>query len=56
MGELSARRWSRRLSGAKVASLSRVLVGLGIRHVGPVAARELAVTFRHYRALADAPA
>jgi len=55
MGELSGSSLVAAISGAKVASLSRVLVGLGIRHVGPVAARELAVTFRHYRALADAP-
>jgi DNA ligase (NAD+) len=30
-------------------------VGLGIRHVGPVAARELARTFLNYSALAQAP-
>jgi DNA ligase (NAD+) len=31
--------------------LSRLLVALGIRHVGPVAARELANAFHSYRAL-----
>ena len=55
MGELSGSSLIAAISGAKVASLSRVLVGLGIRHVGPVAARELAATFQHYRALAEAP-
>ena len=39
---------------AKDAPLSRVLVGLGIRHVGPVAARLLAARFRHVDALAAA--
>jgi DNA ligase (NAD+) len=34
--------------------LSRVLIGLGIRHVGPVAARELALRFGTYDALASA--
>jgi DNA ligase (NAD+) len=32
-----------------------VLVGLGIRHVGPVAARELARRFASYDAMASAP-
>ena len=38
-----------RSSGRKSAPLSRVLVGLGIRHVGPVAARVLARRFRTLR-------
>jgi len=43
------------IGAAKGAPLSRILVGLGIRHVGPVAARELARYFRTYDALAAAP-
>ena len=43
------------ISLAKEMSLSRLLVGLGIRHVGPVAARALAQRFRTYDALAAAP-
>jgi len=43
------------IGAAKGAPLSRILVGLGIRHVGPVAARELARHFRTYDALAAAP-
>ena len=35
--------------------LSRLLVGLGIRHVGPVAARELAAAFSHLRRPGRAP-
>ena len=53
-GELSAGSLVRELDAAKSRPLSRVLVGLGIRHVGPVAARELAARFRHYDAMADA--
>ena len=40
---------------AKVQPLSRLLVALGIRHVGPVAARVLATWFRSYAALVEAP-
>jgi DNA ligase (NAD+) len=54
-GELSARALVAAISGATTAPLSRILVGLGIRHVGPVAARELAARFRTYDALAAAP-
>lgn len=54
-GEVSADALSRGIEGAKSAPLSRVLVGLGIRHVGPVAARELARHFRTYDAIAGAP-
>jgi DNA ligase (NAD+) len=35
--------------------LSRVLIGLGIRHVGPVAAREVTKRLRTYDELAAAP-
>ncbi len=55
LGELSATSLTEAIEGAKSAPLSRVLVGLGIRHVGPVAARELANTFHSYEALAAAP-
>jgi DNA ligase (NAD+) len=55
LGELSATSLVNEIAKAKSAPLSRVLVGLGIRHVGPVAARELAKTFRTYEALALAP-
>ncbi len=54
-GELSATSLVHAITNAKAAPLSRVLVGLGIRHVGPVAARELAAHFRNYVALAQAP-
>lgn len=55
LGELSATSLVNEIDKAKSAPLSRVLVGLGIRHVGPVAARELARTFQTYEALALAP-
>ncbi len=55
LGELSATSLVREIENAKSTPLSRVLVGLGIRHVGPVAARELAMHFRTYAALAGAP-
>ena len=45
----------REIANAKTAPLSRVLVGLGIRHVGPVAARELARRFHSYDAMSAAP-
>ncbi len=45
MGELSARALVEAIEAAKAQPLSRLLVGLGIRHVGPVAARALAWAF-----------
>jgi DNA ligase (NAD+) len=54
LGELSAISLVNAIAEAKSMPLSRVLVGLGIRHVGPVAARELASTFLTYGALAEA--
>jgi DNA ligase (NAD+) len=54
-GELSATSLVRAIDAAKVAPLSRVLVALGVRHVGPVAARVLARHFRTYAALESAP-
>jgi DNA ligase (NAD+) len=53
--EISATALVREIDRAKTAPLSRLLVGLGIRHVGPVAARVLARRFRTYEALAAAP-
>jgi DNA ligase (NAD+) len=55
MGELSANSLVANIQGAKDRPLSKVLVGLGIRHVGPVAARELARAFGDYQSLAEAP-
>jgi DNA ligase (NAD+) len=55
LGELSANALLTAIENAKAMPLSRVLVGLGIRHVGPVAARELAGAFKTYEALASAP-
>jgi DNA ligase (NAD+) len=54
-GELSATSLVRAISDAKTAPLSRVLVALGVRHVGPVAARLLARHFGTYSALESAP-
>jgi DNA ligase (NAD+) len=54
-GELSATSLVRAIGDAKSAPLSRVLVALGIRHVGPVAARLLARHFSNYTALESAP-
>jgi DNA ligase (NAD+) len=54
-GELSATSLVREIANATSMPLSRLLVGLGIRHVGPVAARELATRFHHLAALAAAP-
>lgn len=55
LGELSATSLVNNIAAAKTQPLSRYLVGLGIRHVGPVAARELARQFLTYEALASAP-
>jgi DNA ligase (NAD+) len=54
LGELSATSLVRAIEGAKSMPLSRLLVALGIRHVGPVAARELANAFHSYQALEGA--
>ncbi len=54
-GELSATSLVRAIGDAKSAPLSRVLVALGLRHVGPVAARLLARHFHTYGALESAP-
>ena len=54
-GELSAHQLVDAARAARETPLSRVLVGLGIRHVGPVAARLLAQRFGDVDALAAAP-
>ncbi len=54
-GDLSATALVRQIAASTSAPLSRLLVALGIRHVGPVAARELARRFRTFEALARAP-
>ncbi len=54
LGELSATSLVRAIEGAKAMPLSRLLVGLGIRHVGPVAAHQLANFFGDWTSLADA--
>ena len=54
-GELSATSLVRAIAEAKQSPLSRVLVALGIRHVGPVASRVLARHFRTYASIESAP-
>ncbi len=54
LGEVSAKALVSGIDAARSQPLSRVLVGLGIRHVGPVAARSLALAFEDYDQLADA--
>ena len=54
LGELSANALHAAITSSKTQPLSRVLVGLGIRHVGPVAARELARRFDEIEALMSA--
>ena len=54
LGDLSATSLVGAIQAAKSMPLSRVLVGLGIRHVGPVAARELAAALGNYTALCAA--
>jgi DNA ligase (NAD+) len=51
LGDLSATSLVNAIRGATTMPLSRLLVALGIRHVGPVAARELAGAFHSYQAL-----
>ena len=55
LGAVSAAALVGAIERAKAQPLSRVLVALGIRHVGPVAARALATWFRVYAELAEAP-
>jgi DNA ligase (NAD+) len=45
MGEISATALVEAIQASRTQPLSRVLIGLGIRHVGPVAARSIASAF-----------
>lgn len=45
MGAVSARKLIDALETSKTRGLARVLIGLGVRHVGPAAANDLARTF-----------
>ena len=54
LGDLSATSLVNAIAGAKEMPLSRLLVALGIRHVGPVAARELAHAFHSFDAIVRA--
>ncbi len=54
LGELSATSLVNAIEKAKAMPLNRLLVALGIRHVGPVAARELANAFQTYAKLETA--
>ncbi len=54
MGEISARNLVNGIEQSKQQPLARVLVGLGIRHVGPTAARALAVALGHLDRIAGA--
>lgn len=54
MGEKSAQNLIDALEASKAQPLSRVLFGLGIRHVGKVIAESLASTFRSVDALREA--
>ena len=56
MGELSANSLVSAIAASKDQPLSRLLIGLGIRHVGPVAARGLAGRFRSLNGLRHASA
>jgi DNA ligase (NAD+) len=53
--EISARALVAAIAASREQPLSRLLVGLGIRHVGPVAAREVARAFPSWEALERAP-
>jgi DNA ligase (NAD+) len=55
LGELSAANLLGAIEASKRQPLSRLLVALGIRHVGPTVARALASSFGSLRALMDAP-
>ncbi len=56
MGELSAANLVAAIDASRRQPLSRLLVALGIRHVGPTAARALAASFGDLAALRGAPA
>ncbi|MGZ4798959.1 MAG: NAD-dependent DNA ligase LigA [Acidimicrobiia bacterium] len=54
MGEISARNLVQGIEDSKQRPLARVLVALGIRHVGPTAARALAASLGHLDRIANA--
>jgi len=54
LGQLSATALVGAITLSRTQPLSRVLIGLGIRHVGPVAARNIATTFSTMSELRDA--
>jgi DNA ligase (NAD+) len=54
MGDVSAKNLVDGIEASKARPLARVLVGLGIRHVGPTAARALAVEVGHIDKIAAA--
>ncbi len=54
LGQLSATALVEAIALSRAQPLSRVLIGLGIRHVGPVAARSIAATFSTMPELLDA--
>jgi DNA ligase (NAD+) len=54
MGDISAKNLIDGIESSKSRPLARVLVGLGIRHVGPTAARALAVEVGHIDEVAAA--
>jgi DNA ligase (NAD+) len=54
LGQLSATALVEAIALSRAQPLSRVLIGLGIRHVGPVAARSIAATFSTMAELLDA--
>jgi DNA ligase (NAD+) len=54
LGELSATALVEAITLSRTQPLSRVLIGLGIRHVGPVAARNIATVFSTMDELMDA--
>ena len=54
LGDVSATNLVTSITQAKAQPLSRLLVGLGIRHVGPTTARDLARAFGTFEALREA--
>ncbi len=54
IGQQSAQNLLEAIEASKQRPLAKLLVGLGIRHVGPAVAVELAVRLRHLDAIGDA--
>jgi DNA ligase (NAD+) len=55
MGDVSSRNLLNGIEASKQRPLARVIVGLGIRHVGPTAAQALAIALGHLDAIEQAP-